>query len=119
MAHFAQINDSNIVTSVHVVANADCVDGNGDESEAVGIAFLQAIHGDSTTWVQTSYNRTFRKNYAGIGHTWDSTRDAFIRPQPYPSWTLNESTCIWTPPVAYPDADRYYWDEDNTQWVEV
>ena len=119
MAHFAQINDSNIVTSVHVVNNSDCLDGDGNESEAVGVAYLQSIHGDSTTWIQTSFNATIRKNYGGDGYTWDSGRNAFIPPKPYASWTLNESTCSWSPPIAYPDGDRAYWDEDNTQWVEV
>ena len=71
-------------------------------------------------WVQTSYNASIRKNYAGIGDTYDSVRDAFYAPKPYPSWTLNETTCIWEAPVAYPnDGKLYEWDEDNTKWVEV
>lgn len=120
MAYFAEINDSNIVTRVVAVADSDCLDGDGNESEAVGIVFLKALLGDSTTWVQTSYNARIRKNYAGIGYSWDSSRNAFIPPKFFNSWTLNETTCDWNPPTAVPDStNRYYWDEDNTEWVRV
>ena len=118
MAHFAQIDDNNLVIAVTVVANAACQDGNGDESESVGIAFCKSLLGNDTNWVQTSYNATIRKNYAGIGYTWDSGRDAFIPPKQYNSWQLNETTCRYDPPVARPDdGGNYVWDEDNTQWV--
>ncbi len=105
MSHFAKIDSNNIVTNV-IVAEQDFIN-----SGAVGDSFL---------WVQTSYNGNFRKNYAGIGFTYDSTRDAFIEPQPYPSWTLNEDTCQWESPVPYPTDDkRYEWDEETTNWIEV
>ena len=116
MAHFAQLNEQNIVTQVIVVANEELLD-NGAESEAKGIAFCQSLFGGE--WKQTSYNGNIRKNYAGIGYTYDSQRDAFIPPQPYPSWTLVEETCHWTAPVLYPtDGKMYSWDEPTVSWVE-
>jgi len=110
MSHFAKIEDG-IVTQV-IVAEQDFVDTQAG------------------TWVQTSYNTygnqhrlggtPLRKNYAGIGYVYDSTRDAFYTPQPYLSWTLNETNCLWEPPVAYPsDGKRYTWNEGTTSWVEV
>ena len=110
MAHFANIKDG-IVTRV-IVAEQDFIDTQ------------------EGTWVQTSYNTyggqhrlgntPLRKNYAGIGYTYDSTRDAFYTPKPYSSWTLNETTCQWEAPVAYPDDDKNYaWNEDTTSWTEV
>ena len=117
MAHFAQI-ESNIVTNVIVINNQDIINSEGKESETVGVQFCTDLLGG--TWVQTSYNGNFRKNYAGVGFTYDSVRDAFISPQPYPSWTLVEDTCLWEAPVAYPTDDKMYtWDEDTTSWVEV
>ena len=116
MAHFAKIED-NLVTQVIVVDNTDILDGDGNESEAIGVQFCADLLGG--TWVQTSYNGTFRKNYAGVGDTYDSTRNAFIEPSPYPSWILNETTCRYEPPVARPEEDvSYRWDEDTTSWVE-
>ena len=116
MAHFAQLDSNNVVTNVIVVDNSDIVDGNGDESEAIGIQFCSDLLGG--TWKQTSYNGNIRKNYAAIGYTYDSTKDAFIPPKPFNSWTLNETTCIWEAPTAYPDdGNIYYWDEDTTSWV--
>ena len=116
MAHFAQI-ESNLVTQVIVVDNSDILDGDGNESEAIGAQYCTDLLGG--TWVQTSYNKNFRKNYAGIGYTYDSTRDAFIAPKPYASWTLVEATCHWQSPTAYPDDGKYYiWDEDSKNWVE-
>lgn len=117
MAHFAQLNKQNIVTQVIVVANEELLD-NGIESDAKGVAFCQSLFGGE--WKQTSYNRNIRKNFAGIGYTYDSQRDAFIAPQPYPSWTLNEETCRWDSPVAMPtDGKLYQWDEATTNWIEV
>jgi len=105
MSHFAKIDSNNIVENV-IVAEQDFIN-----SGAVGDSFL---------WVQTSYNNNFRKNYAGVGFTYDATRDAFIPPQPYPSWVLNEDTCQWGAPVAYPDDGKSYdWDEDTLSWDEV
>ena len=121
MAHFAKLNKDNIVIHISVVDNKDTLDNSGYEGEVIGIAYLQSVHGNNTNyrWRQTSYNGTFRKNYAGVGYTYDSTRDAFIAPQNYPSWILNETTCQWESPVAYPDDDkRYEWDELTTNWVE-
>ncbi len=105
MSHFAEINSDSIVQRV-IVAEQDFINSG--------------LVGDSFNWVQTSYNSNFRKNYAGTGYTYDKTRDAFIAPQPYPSWTLVEATCQWEAPVAYPtDGKMYTWDEDTTAWVEV
>ena len=122
MAHFAQI-ENNLVTQVIVVNNEDVLDGDDNELESVGAQFCTDLLGG--TWKQTSYNGNIRKNYAGIGYTYDSTRDAFIPPKPYPSWTLVEDTCLWEAPVAYPDDDKYYeWNEatyqadNNNGWVE-
>jgi len=104
MAHFAKVING-IVENV-IVAEQDFIN-----SGAVGDSFL---------WVQTSYNSNFRKNYASVGDTYDSALDAFYTPQPYPSWTLNEDTCLWESPVAYPDDGKSYdWDEETTSWVEV
>jgi hypothetical protein len=115
MAHFAKLDSNNIVVFVTVGRDED----NGKENE------ISLQTGD--TYKQTSYNtiggqhpegRPFRKNYAGIGYTYDSARDAFIPPQPFPSWVLNEETCLWDAPVAMPtDGQRYYWDEATTSWV--
>jgi hypothetical protein len=116
MAHFAKLNEQNIVMQVIVVANEELLD-NGIESEEKGIAFCQSLFGGN--WIQTSYNRKIRKNYAGIGYTYDSQRDAFIAPQPYSSWTLVEETCQWTAPVAMPtDGKLYNWNESTLTWIE-
>ena len=105
MSHFAKIDKNNIVTEV-IVAEQDFINSG--------------LVGDSFLWVQTSYNGNFRKNCAGVGFTYDKTRDAFIPPQPYPSWTLNETTCQWEAPVAYPDDGKVYtWNEETTQWDEI
>lgn len=117
MAHFAQIDNNNIVTQVIVVANEELLD-NGVESEVKGVAFCQSLFGGN--WKQTSYNGNMRKNYAGIGYTYDSDRDAFIAPQPYSSWILNEDTCRWEAPVPYPtDGKMYSWNEATLSWDEV
>ena len=119
MAHFAKIGLNNIVTEVLVVANRETMDSNGVEHESIGIEFLKTLTGHET-WIQTSYNGNIRKNYAGVGYTYDSQRDAFIPPQPYPSWTLVEETCQWISPVAMPTDDKMYrWDEPTLSWVEV
>ena len=118
MAHFAQLNDENLVTQVIVVANADTADQDGVENEAIGIAFCTNLLGGR--WVQTSYNANIRKNYAGIGYKYDATLDAFIPPQPFESWTLNEETAQWEAPTPYPDdGKRYSWDDATTSWVEI
>ena len=120
MAHFAQLDENNIVTQVIVVSNEDIKDSIGNENEEVGIAFCKNLLGRDTIWKQTSYNNSIRKNYAGIGFTYDATRDAFIAPKPFNSWILNESTCIWESPVLYPnDGNMYAWDEETTSWVSI
>ena len=124
MAHFAKINESNIVTQVVVVNDSD---GDNDTD---GQNFLNNLFKTTHTWKKTSYNTygnthrlggtPYRKNFASVGFTYDSSRDAFIEPKPYNSWTLDETTCLWEPPVAYPtDGKSYEWDEDNRQWVEA
>ena len=118
MAHFAKLDENNNVLAVHVVNN-DVITVDGVESEQAGIDFLTGLHGH-TLWKQTSYNGTIRKNYAGIGYTYDTGRDAFIAPKPYGSWVLDETTCRWESPVAYPtDGKRYGWFEPNQQWIEI
>ncbi len=117
MAHFAQL-ENNVVKQVIVVSNQDILDANGQESEQKGIEFCSNLLGG--TWKQTSYNAKIRKNYAGIGYTYDEGRDAFIPPKPYNSWLLDEDTCQWKAPTPYPNDDkRYTWDEETTSWVEI
>jgi len=120
MAHFAKLNIDNIVETVNVVDNNDINNLSFPESEPVGIEFLTQWSGGYTNWKQTSYNNNFRKNYAGIGYTYDSTRDAFIPPKPFESWVLNEQTCLWGAPIGMPnDGKLYYWDEALLTWVEI
>ena len=149
MAHFAKLDENNIVTQVIVVSNDIAT------SESAGVTFINNLYGTSDTWKQTSYNTyggthklggtPFRKNFAGVGFTYDYKRDAFIPPQPFESWTLDETTCQWFPPISYPGSSddlvdddivvssmnynpnflKYNWDEsvyqsDNSKgWVEV
>lgn len=118
MGHFAQIDENNIVQQVLVVVNEVITDENGNESEQLGIDFLKSLYGEETQWVQTSYNGSFRKNYAYSGCTYDSERDAFIQPKPWNSWLLNEETCRWEPPISIPDETQpYVWNEDSLEWV--
>lgn len=120
MANFAQLDESYIVTEVVVVNNETIDNLPFPESEPVGVAFCQSLFGLTTIWKQTSYNANFRKNYAGIGFTYDPVLDAFIAPQPYPSWLLNTATCHWEAPVPYPtDGGYYVWDEATLSWVLV
>ena len=118
MAHFAQLDENNVVTQVIVVHNNELLDENGIEQESKGIAFCQSLLGGN--WVQTSYNSNFRKNYAGIGFTYDSNKDAFIPPKPFNSWILNEETCLYEAPVAMPtDGKPYRWDEETVSWKVI
>ena len=121
MAHFAKIGVGNKIIKVAVVSN------NIATTEQAGVDFLNNLYGSRDVWKQTSYNTkagvhlnggtAFRKNYAGIGYTYDQTRDAFIPKKPFNSWILNETTCQWEAPVAYPDGDnRYNWNETNQTW---
>ena len=117
MAHFAKLNENNMVLEVNVVSN-NALDVSNEE--ASGIAFLTEWSGGYSNWKQTSYNGTFRKNYAGIGFYFDEERDAFIAPKPFNSWVLNEETCQWNSPVDHPnDGKIYRWNEDNISWDEV
>jgi hypothetical protein len=116
MAHFAKIGLNNKVIAVHSVHNDVLKDSNGVEQENIGIEFLTNLHGWAI-WKQTSYNNNIRKNYAGIGYTYDEQRDAFIPPKPFNSWVLNETTCRWESPIPYPnDGERYIWNESNQTW---
>jgi hypothetical protein len=121
MAHFAKIDSqTNIVLEVHVVNNRDVQDLSFPQSESLGITFLIPWNTPNTYWKQTSYNSNFRKNYAGMGYKYDTTLNAFIPPQPFASWTLNNETAQWEAPTPYPTDDkRYTWDEATTAWVEV
>ena len=115
MAHFAELGEDNIVLRVIVVSNNELLDENGDELESKGADFCRNLLGG--TWKQTSYNGNIRKNYAGIGYTYDEGRDAFIAPKPFNSWLLDEATCQWKAPVNYPTDDkRYTWNEATTSW---
>ena len=118
MANFAQLDGAYTVTEVIVVNNATIDNLPFPESEPVGVAFCQSLFGSTTVWKQTSYNANFRKNYAGIGYSYDPVLDAFIPPQPYPSWLLNTTTCQWEAPTPYPtDGQMYVWDEATLSWV--
>jgi len=115
MAHFAKLDNNDIVTQVLVVNNDVILKADGTESELKGKQFLNATFGQSK-WVQTSYNNNFRKQYAGLGYKYDSTNDVFIAPQPFPSWSLDENF-DWQPPTPYPtDGQVYQWDEDSQTW---
>ncbi len=115
MAHFAKVNSDNIVEQVIVIDNFVLLE-NGIEKESKGIEFLNSLFG-SANWIQTSYNGNFRKQYAGIGFSYDSARDAFIPPKPFDSWILNSDTCLWEAPVTYPDdGQQYVWNEETQQW---
>lgn len=120
MAHFAQLDDNSFVLQVIVVSNDAVNNEPFPASEPIGVAFCQSLLGADTIWKQTSYNANFRKNYAGIGYTYDAALDAFVPPQPYPSWTLNTDTAQWEAPVPRPnDQNSYYWDEASQSWVQV
>ena len=120
MAHFAQLSADNIVLQVIVVNNEVCLDANGVEREELGVAFCKSLLGEDTVWVQTSYNATTRKHYAGVGYTYDPALEAFIPPQPFSSWSLNEATCQWTAPVPAPEDGReYVWDETALSWTAI
>ena len=120
MAHFAEIDSNldNVVLRVLVIGNDDILDENGEESEALGITYCKSLFGEETEWVQTSYNQNFRKNYAGASWFYDEGRDAFIPPQPFASWSLNEETCHYNPPVEPPNnTEQWMWDETTISWV--
>jgi hypothetical protein len=124
MAHFAEINQDDQVLRVVVIGDSDCINGEGQESEDVGISFCKSLFGDYTEWRKTSYNSNFRKNYAAVGYYYDQEKDAFISPKPFDSWKLNESTCMWEPPVPIPPQEEgkfisYVWSEEAQQWINL
>jgi hypothetical protein len=120
MAHFAKIDNNNIVINIIVVHNNELLDQGGNEIEQKGIDFCKSLFGQDTNWIQTSYNGNFRKNYAGIGFTYDETRDAFIAPKPYNSWILNTDNCRWEAPIPMPtDGKLYKWSEETLTWIEI
>jgi len=111
MAHFAKLGTGNIIKQVIVVSNDIAI------TEQAGLDFINKLYNTRDVWKQTSYNGNIRKNFAGIGFQYDQTRDAFIAPKPYQSWTLNEDTCIYEAPVAYPQDDKKYkWNEQTLSW---
>ena len=113
MAHFAKLGVGNIVNRVEVVSNDIAV------NEQAGVDFLNNLYKTRDIWKQTSYNGNMRKNFAAIGYTYDESRDAFISPQPYPSWILDEDTCIWKAPIEVPSDDKhYFWNESSKSWNE-
>lgn len=120
MAHFAKLDNNNIVIDILVVANQDILDENGNESESKGIQFLKKIFGEDTNWIQTSYNNNFRKRYAAINGKYDFINDVFIPPKPYASWKLNNETYEWEPPIPYPSSNNYMyiWNEETVNWAE-
>jgi len=135
MATFAELDINNKVLRVLSIHNNELLE-NGIESEQKGIQFLKSLYGENTIWKQASYNtrggkhynsdntlsldqtKAFRKNHAGIDKIYDETRDAFIPTKPYNSWTLNEETCLWEPPIPYPqDGNTYDWNEETLSWI--
>ncbi len=119
MAHFAQLDDNNIVTQVIVIANEKIL-LDGIENETKGIEFCKSLLGEDTRWVQTSYSGTIRKNYAGIGYIYDPVADHFFAPQPYPSWILDVDA-QWQPPTPMPieEEKSFIWEEETLFWKEV
>jgi hypothetical protein len=118
MAHFAKIGFNNIVEKVEVVNN-DVITQNGIEIEQLGIDFLNNLYGTNDVWVQTSYNKSFRYNFASIGDTYNLDKDAFIPVKPFESWILNTENYQWEAPIPYPnDGKKYFWREYIQQWVE-
>lgn len=119
MAHFAELDENNKVIRIIAVNNQELLDDSGEESEEKGIAFCKSLYGEETKWVQTSYNASFRYNYAGFGYTYDPVNDAFIPPTIFESWVLDE-TFNWQSPVPMPeDGKMYFWDEDFLSWKEA
>lgn len=117
MAHFAELDENNVVLRVIVIADADTSDANGEEKEHIGAAFCEKLLGGR--WVKTSYNASIRKKYAGIGDTYDAELDAFIPPKPHNSWVLDSNTATWQPPIPRPEDPEgsfYEWDEPSISW---
>jgi len=121
MAYFAKLGTGNIIETIISINNSVITDSNGVEQEKLGVDFINKLYNTRDVWKQTSYNRTFRKNYAGIGYQYDQQRDAFIPPKPFNSWILNEDTCNWESPIPMPtteleDNQYYSWNESIKNW---
>ena len=117
MAYFAKLGTGNIVEQVISINNSVITNANGVEQENLGVDFINKMYNTRDVWKQTSYNKNFRKNYAGIGHKYDQNRDAFIPKKQYNSWILNEQTCLWESPIPMPsDGQKYQWDESLVNW---
>jgi hypothetical protein len=124
MAYFAKLGTGNIIEKVISINNDVITDANGVEQEQLGVDFINKLYNTRDVWKQTSYNNNIRKNYAGIGYTYDQTRDAFIPPKPFPSWILNETTCLWEAPITRPELTQeqldngvgHIWNETNQTW---
>lgn len=122
MAYFARLDDNNIVTQVISVNNAEIVDADGNESEQIGIEWCRKWSGGWQNWKQTSFNRSIRKHFAGIGSIYDVQRDAFIPVKPFNSWVLDEETCDWKAPIPTPEVipgHLWVWDELSVNWRSV
>ena len=118
MAHFARLNESNVVTMITVVSNEDLINDDGNEEEAFGIAVCESVVGPGP-WIQTSYNGNFRGRYAAVGGTYDPIRDVFLPYRPYASWQLDEND-EWKAPVAKPSEEGdFEWNESTQQWDEI
>jgi hypothetical protein len=115
MAHFAKLDENNIVIEVNLVAN-DALDQDNEEES--GVEFLTHWSGGYANWKQTSYNGSIRKQYAGLNYTYDAVNDVFIAPQPFASWSLDQNF-DWQAPTPMPTEGKWYWDEDSLSWVEV
>lgn len=115
MAHFVKLDENNIVVSSVVVANA-ILDSNNEELS--GIEFLNNLYKTNDNWKQTSYNNNIRKQYAGVGYSYDSVADVFISPQPFASWSL-DNNYDWQPPRPMPTDGKWYWDEENVMWQQL
>ena len=119
MAHFAELDENNVVLQVIVVHNNELLDDDGQENEAKGVEFCNSLFGH-TNWIQTSYNNNMRKQFAGVGFSYDDVNDVFVAPQPFPSWSLDENY-DWQPPVEYPadeigENQNYVWNEETQSW---
>jgi hypothetical protein len=121
MAHFAQLDENNVVINVTVVNNREIIDENGNESEEMGIEICKRVAGENTRWAQTSINHNIRGMYAGIGYTYNEENDRFYPPKPYPSWIWNEENNCWESPVPMPDPNDHFgydygWNEEKLEW---